>query len=337
MILVTGANGLLGSFICNALFDAGILFKAMVRKTSDLCLLKNIPKEHLIEGDLSDVMNTEIQLSEIETVIHCAGLVSFHGKDKEALFQTNVEETRNLVNACLATNTLNFIHVSSIAAIGRNKKNTIVGENTKWENSNLNTEYAKSKYLGELEVWRAGSEGLNVKILNPSVILAPYGWERSSTKLLNFVKNEFPFYPSGNINYVDIRDVGDIIIKLLDKEIRGERFIVNAGFLSYKELFEKIAVRFKKRPPSIKLNLPLAWIGWAFENLRSIIEGRASLVTRETTRLSFTKSRYNNGKSYKILNHNYRSLEDTLDWVCGVSNQKEDVSAEPDYQSQKNL
>lgn len=330
MILVTGANGLLGSYICNTLDKAGISFKGMVRKTSDLRLLKDIASDKIIEGDLFDVIGLEMLLLEINTVIHCAGFVSFHDKDKEALFKTNVEGTKNLVNACLASNTYNFIHVSSIAAIGRNKKNTIVKENTKWENSSLNTKYAKSKYLGELEVWRAGSEGLNVKIINPSVILAPYGWERSSTKLLNFVKREFPFYPSGNINYVDIRDVGEIIMKLVDNEIKGERFIVNAGSLSYKKLFKQVAIKLNKRPPFIRLNLPLAWIGWVFENLRGILAGKSTLVTRETTRLSFTKSRYDNGKSYEILNHKYRSLEDSLNWVCGVANKKEDFISEPD-------
>lgn len=330
MILVTGANGLLGSFICNALEEAGMAYSAMVRKTSDLRLLKNIPPERIKVGDLFDVIGLESDLLDVQTVIHCAGMVSFHEKDKEMLFLTNVEGTKNLVNACLATNTLNFVHVSSIAAIGRNKKNVVVRENTKWENSKLNTQYAKSKYLGELEVWRAGSEGLNVKIINPSVILAPYGLERSSTKILNFVKEEYPFYPSGNINYVDIRDVGEIVMKLMDNEINGERFIVNAGSLSYKDLFRKVAIRFNKRPPAIRLNLPLAWTGWLFENLRSILAGRATVVTRETTRLSFTKSRYDNTKSFEILNHKYRSLEDTLNWVCNISSAKEDFISEPD-------
>lgn len=333
MILVTGANGLLGSFICDVLYRSGISFKAMVRKTSDLRLLNKIPPKQIVEGDLFDVLDLEGLLRGITTVIHCAGFVSFHEKDKKILFQTNVEGTKNIVNACLSTNTPDFIHVSSIAAIGRNKKNTIVGENTKWENSGLNTEYAKSKYLGELEVWRGGSEGLNVKIINPSVILAPYSWERSSTKLLDLVNKEFPFYPSGHLNYVDIRDVGDIIMKLLDKRISGERFIVNAGSVSYKELFQRVASRINKRPPGIKLTLPLAWIGWLFENIRSAIAGRETLVTRETTKLSFTKSRYDNNKSNKILNHKYRSLENTVNWICGNYNEIEDFISEPDFQT----
>lgn len=333
MILVTGANGLLGSFICNVLHAADISFKAMVRKTSDLRLLKKIPRVHIVEGDLFDVLALEKLLAEISTVIHCAGFVSFHKKDKKKLFLANVEATKNMVNACLSSNTQNFIHVSSIAAIGRNKKNIVVGENTKWENSKLNTEYAKSKYLGELEVWRAGCEGLSVKIINPSVILAPSDWERSSTKLLDLVKREFPFYPSGNLNYVDIRDVGEIILKLLDNEMEGERFIVNAGSVSYKELFERAAIRMNKRPPGIKLSLPLAWIGWLFENLRSTIAGRETMVTKETTRLSFTKSRYDNNKSHKILNHKYRSLENTLNWICGDCKEIEDFISEPDFQT----
>ncbi len=333
MILVTGANGLLGSFICDVLHRADMSFKAMVRKTSDLRLLKNIPSKLIVEGDLFDVLHLESILQGITTVIHCAGFVSYNEKDKKALFQTNVEGTKNIVNACLSTNTQNFIHVSSIAAIGRNKKNAVVRETTKWENSHLNTEYAKSKYLGELEVWRAGSEGLNVKIINPSVILAPYGWERSSTKLFDLVNQEFPFYPSGNLNYVDIRDVGEIVMKLLDDGIAGERFIVNAGSVSYKELFQRVASKFNKRAPGIRLSLPLAWMGWMFENIRSTIAGRETLVTKETTRLSFTKSRYDNYKSNKILNHKYRSLENTLNWICGNYNEIEDFISEPDFQT----
>src|SRR5690606_35895892 len=101
MILVTGANGLLGSFICDDLYKSGISFKAMVRKTSDLRLLNKIPTKQIVEGDLFDVLDLEGLLRGITTVIHCAGFVSFHEKDKKILFKTNVEGTKNIVNACL--------------------------------------------------------------------------------------------------------------------------------------------------------------------------------------------------------------------------------------------
>lgn len=316
MILVTGASGILGSYICRKLYEQGIPFKGLVRGSSNRSLLESIPEEFIVTGEMDDILGLEAILQEVDTIIHCAGLVSFNRKDKAALYETNVEGTRVLVNACLSTDVQKIIHISSIAALGRTKKNNLVRENTKWETSKLNTEYAKSKYLGELEVWRASSEGINVNVLNPSIILAPYSWDRSSARLLRFVKNGFPFYPSGNINYVDLRDVADTALKLYKKDVKDERYILNGGSLSYKVFFEKVAERFGVVPPKIKLNKALAWIGWGLDNFKGFITGRQAMVTKESVRLSFSKSNYDNGKSYGLLEEGYRSLEDTLNWVC---------------------
>ncbi len=316
MILVTGASGILGSYICRELYRQGIPFKGMVRRSSNLTLLKDLPKVAITTGEIDDILGMEAMLEGVDTVIHCAGLVSFRKKDKKALYNTNVEGTRVVVNACLSKGVKKVIHISSIAALGRTKKNNLVRENTKWETSKLNTEYAKSKYLGELEVWRASSEGINVNVLNPSIILAPYYWERSSAQLLSFVKNGFLFYPSGNVNYVDLRDVTDTVLRLCKEDIKNERYILNSGSLPYKEFFEKVAERFGVEPPKVKLNKTLAWLGWGLDNFKSFITGRQALVTKESVRLSFSKSNYDNGKSYGLLKQGYRSLEDTLKWVC---------------------
>ena len=337
MILVTGANGLLGSYICNVLFQNGLPFKALVRRSSDLTLISNLSKDVIVEVDLYDVFETEKVLAGVSTVINCAGLVSFQRKDKSDLYRTNVEAVKNLVNACLVSDVKKFVHVSSVAALGRNKKNRKIGENTKWEDSKWNTEYAKSKYLGELEVWRGASEGLAVNVINPSVILAPYQWERSSTSILKFARRHFPFYPSGSINYVDVRDVGEVILNLLESDIGQERFIINAGAISYKSFFENVARRFQQSPPGIKLNPGLAWLGWGMEKLRSLLTQQPSLLTKETVRLSFGKSNYDNGKSHEILRQGYRSLDDTLDWVCGVSLVSKNTSREPNFQTRKIL
>lgn len=316
MILVTGASGILGSYICRELYGQGIPFKGLVRESSSLTLLKDIPRESIAIGEIDDVLGMEAILEGVGTVIHCAGLVSFSKKDKKALYNTNVEGTRVVVNACLAKGVQKIIHISSIAALGRTKKNNLVRESTKWETSKLNTEYAKSKYLGELEVWRASSEGINVNVLNPSIILAPYQWDRSSAQLIKFVKDGFPFYPSGNINYVDLRDVADTVLTLYKEDIRNERYILNCGSLSYKVFFERVAEQFGEAPPKVKLNKAWAWLGWGLDNLRSFITGREALVTQESVRLSFSKSNYDNGKSYGLLEQGYRSLEETLKWVC---------------------
>jgi glycosyltransferase involved in cell wall biosynthesis len=88
----------------------------------------------------------------------------------DEMMLVNIEGTRNIVNASLLNNVKKLVHISSIAAIGRDEKSDIITENTAWTDSEMNTNYAKSKYLSELEVWRGVEEGLNSIILNTKTL-----------------------------------------------------------------------------------------------------------------------------------------------------------------------
>lgn len=318
MIAITGANGLLGSFVVRKLLDAGESFVAFKRPGSDISLLKDL--EAKITWREADVLNTvalDTALADITTVIHTAALVSYNPRDKKNLYNNNVIGTRNIINASLANSVTRFLHVSSVAALGRQKGLSFVDENQKWVNSPLNTTYGETKYLAELEVMRGQEEGLSTDIVNPSLILAPADWNRSSAMIFKYVWQEKSFYTDGELNYVDVRDVADIIYRLLRAPREGERFIANAGTISYKLLFENIAHHFKKKSPSIKLSKQsirmLAWL----ENMRSLITGASPLITRETARLSGASVFYSNEKVKNKLNFNFIPLEKTLEWCCG--------------------
>ncbi len=92
------------------------------------------------------------------------------------MYQVNVEGTANVVNMALEKSIRRFVHISSVAALGRTANGGYVNEEKKWEESKVNTHYAKSKYKGELEVWRGISEGLSGVIVNPSTILGYGDW-----------------------------------------------------------------------------------------------------------------------------------------------------------------
>ena len=89
-----------------------------------------------------------------------------------------------------------------------------IDEKGTWEESPLNSNYAKTKYLAEMEVWRGEAEGLNCVVVNPSLILGEADWNKSSTQLMKYVFDEHKFYPQGNLNYVDVQDVAECIFKL---------------------------------------------------------------------------------------------------------------------------
>ena len=188
-ILVTGATGLVGSYVVRTLLAYGYDHISIIhRKESDMTLLGDaIDKVKKHETDLTDVLGLEDAFEGITHVIHCGALVSFDSRDKRTLAKTNIEGTANMVNLALENNVKKFIYIGSIAALGRNTNDDLINEDVKFEDSPSNSFYAITKNLGELEVWRGKAEGLDVKILVPGLILGSGFWKVGTNGFFNHV------------------------------------------------------------------------------------------------------------------------------------------------------
>jgi dihydroflavonol-4-reductase len=325
MILITGITGLVGSFTARRFLEAGYKVAGLKRANSDLSLLQGIENQIVWhEGDVLDVMSMETAMVDIEYVIHTAAIVSFAPKDRDRMFKTNIEGTANVVNICLEKNIKKLCFVSSVAALGRSLPNEkkvnhviSISEKATWEESPLNSNYAKTKYLAELEVWRGEAEGLNCVVVNPSVILGEADWNKSSTQLLKYVFDEHKFYPQGNLNYVDVQDVAECIFQLTIGDISGEKFILSTGEISYKDFFEKTSQYFHKKAPSILVPPTLTSILWRLEVIRTFFTGNAPLITKETALSSSHAFKYQNDKIKQAIGFEFKSLEESLKRICG--------------------
>lgn len=317
MIAVTGANGLLGSFIVRKLLEQGERFIALKRTDSDTSLLEDVnDRIEWRDADILDTLALDEALSGATHVIHAAAMVSFNPRAAAALHRINVIGTRNVVNTCLTNKIKKLIHISSVSALGRLKDTKQIDEHQKWSESALNSTYGETKYLAELEVFRGHEEGLNITILNPSVILAPADWTKSSAKLFKYVWDEKPFYVDSHINYVDVRDVAEAAYKLLKAEFPGERFIINAGVMPLNEFLKRTAVRFSKKSPWIKVNRSIIRLIAFVEAIRARLIGVEPLITRETARIADNEFLYDNEKIKTRLKFNFQSIDETLEWCC---------------------
>lgn len=318
MIFLTGASGLLGSHIIRKLLAEGLTVRALRRTHSNLTHLQDIDSQiDWIEGDLLDTSLLRKTLRECKQVVHCAGVVSFSRKDTDLLYQVNVEGTKALVDAALAAGIERFVHISSVAAVGRPKRSGRVNEKQKWEKSNLNSWYGETKYLGELEVWRGHTEGLPSVILNPSVVLGPGPIDRSSTRLFGYIFHQGRFYPPGLINWVDVRDVAQIVFASLQTGAPvGERYIVSAGAVHYEELFRQMADCLGVQPPQYQTNSLLTTGAYYLEKIKSLFGKKEPIITKETLALSNLKIEFNNSKITNHYNFSFRPLSDTLHWCC---------------------
>ncbi len=311
MILVTGASGLIGASLIDKLSAEGRQVRAIYRAAAG-----NQPGIEWVQGDILDIASLQKAMQGVTHVFHCAGLVSFAPRDKQLLYKVNVEGTANVVNVCLATPGVKLCHVSSVAAIGKIQGETHPTEKSRWEAQQGHSVYAASKHWGEAEVWRGIAEGLNAVIVNPSVVLGGTDTSRSSTKLLGYINAGNRFYVDGQSNFVDLRDVTEAMLRLMFSGISGERFILNGGSVVYNRFFALAARCLGKRPPKIKLPLPLAQLFAKAEQVRSWLTGARPLVTPDTVRRGHDVLEYNASKVTKAVGVSFRPVEETITWAC---------------------
>lgn len=112
MTLVTGAAGFIGSHLVEALLARGEPVRVLIRPTSSRCFL---PRSEIVLGDLATGAGVAEALNGIDTVFHVAGVTK--ALRPEEYHRGNVQASRNLARAA-AGKPLQFVHVSSLAAIG---------------------------------------------------------------------------------------------------------------------------------------------------------------------------------------------------------------------------
>ena len=297
MILVTGATGLVGSHLIRQLVQEKKKVRALYR--SSIPGLEGNEAVEWIKGDILDIVSLEEAMQGVQQVYHCAALVSFDPKEREKLFKTNIEGTANVVNTAIEAGVDKLLFVSSVAALGRIREDTPINETMNWTEETSNSEYGKSKYLAETEVWRGISEGLNAVIVNPVIILGAGDWDNGSSGIFKSAYNEFPWYTEGTGGFVDVEDVVSAMILLMDSDVSEERFILSADNLKYKDIFTMIAEAFNKKPPHKNVTPLLASIVWRIEAVKGFITGKKPLLTKETAATAQARVNFDNTKLTK--------------------------------------
>jgi nucleoside-diphosphate-sugar epimerase len=320
-ILITGGTGFLGAYIIQELVETGHSVRA-IRRSNKLPFFISpslTGQVEWVEGDILDLPSLQDAMDGVYAVVHAAAKVSFTGKERKALFDINIEGTANVVNMAIEQDIQRFIHVSSVAALGRTARGEQVTEDKKWEGNKLNTNYAISKYHGEVEVWRGVGEGLPAVIVNPSTILGYGDWNTSSCAIFRSVFREFPWYTNGVNGFVDVKDVARAVSTLLDSDIIGERFILNGENWSFRQLFNCIAAGFGKKPPSREATPFLGAVAWRLEKLKTFFSGNPSLLTRESAQIAQSSTYFDNQKILQCLpGFKFTPLQDSINDACNA-------------------
>jgi dihydroflavonol-4-reductase len=317
-VLVTGGTGLLGAYLLRELLQQGQSVKAIYRGRKPLLLHDHeLSRIQWIRGDVLDTTLLAEQMLGVEEVYHCAGVVSFNPSHRDRMMQVNVEGTANVVNAAIAAGVRKLCHVSSVSALGRKRDGQTVTEDTKWSPEANLSHYGESKFLAEMEVWRGQAEGLDTVIVNPTIILGYGDWFTGSAATFKSAWDEFPWYTKGSSGFVDAADVATLMFRLVKSDITGERYIISAETMAYRELFTRMAEAFGKKPPHRHASRFMSELVWRWEKVKSMVTGANPLLTRETAETARSTVYFDNRKILSAMpGFRFKSIADSIREHC---------------------
>jgi nucleoside-diphosphate-sugar epimerase len=321
-VFITGATGILGRELVKELIKESYEIIALEKGKNPERRKKTPFSEQIewIEGDLGDLAALQKGMERADFVIHSAAMVSFQPSDKSKLLKTNFEGTQNVVNCALAASNLKkLVHISSVACLSPSKPQpTEVNELQGFNPDSDTSDYAYSKYLAELEIFRGVEEGLKAAIVNPSIILAKGDEGESSASLIHFLKKGSFFYPGGWLNLVDVRDVAKMTVWLLQNgTTQGERLVLNAECMRYHQLLQMGSEIFKTKKPRIQSPEWAVEMAWRILFVWRLISGKAPILTKYTAKASFRKLKYQSIHLQKVWpGFSFIPIRNTLKWIA---------------------
>jgi len=286
-ILVTGANGFVGSSLCELLEEGGFNVKRGVRTACN--------SNEISYGSLCELINWSEILRDVDTVIHLAARVHICGEGEDSLdkyLKVNLEATKDLALQAREAGVRRFIFLSSVKVNG---DHTLPGQPFKISSSPFPSDpYGVSKHEAEKELLRISKKtGLEVVIIRPPLVYGR-GVKANFKSLLSLVE-KLPIIPLGGISnkrsFVSLLNLNDLIRFSVDSESAcGKVLLVSDGDdLSTTELVEKIAKALKRKPlllapPKFIFKLLLFLIGKSsaysrlFGNLQVDITSTSDLI-----------------------------------------------------------
>jgi dihydroflavonol-4-reductase len=247
-----------------------------------------------------------------DIVIHGAAKVSLRPGNHDEHYAINVEGTRNIVVACLRSNVRRLIFISTVAAVGASENGDPIDETAPFNLAGYNVPYAETKHEAERVALEAQGKGLDLIIVNPSIMIsAP---DRPVTgRDLRKIPKFLPAYFDFGVNVVDTEDVISGILAAIKKGRPGQRYLLTGENLDPGRAFALAGKYFGIKKPKIRLPhsflIPIATI----IELVSKTKGKRPKFHRGLARLAKLKFYYSGEKARRELGFTTRPLEKTIE------------------------
>jgi nucleoside-diphosphate-sugar epimerase len=309
--MVTGGTGFIGYHTTQALLDAGHEVSLLVRSVDKML---NLYGEDSIDsytrGDITDADAVERALEDCDAVVHTAAMVSVDARDAEKVYEGNVAGARTVIDTALEAGVERVIHVSSVTALF-DPKAEVLDENS--PPGSAHNAYGRSKVACERYVRELQEQGEPVYITYPASVMGPDdpGLTEPHVGLQTYLAYFVPQMPSGN-QYVDVRDVAEVHLRLLERDVEPGRYLVGGHYIPWMELGDLLEELTGRR--LLKVPLTGQFMRMAGRAL-DFISNRVALdvpITEEAMEYATRWVPMDSGKVERELDFAFRDIGDTF-------------------------
>ncbi len=310
-ILVTGANGFIGSNFCKLLVSKQIFPRVFIRKDSDLSFFKQMVPEwkrlEFIYGDLRNATSIRPAVRGVDLIFHIAGTIK--GSSWKEFNEGNYNGTCNLIHICNEENPnlKRLVFVSSMVAGGSGTPECPQCEDTP-SKPLKNDWYGISKYYAECFSKKRGKK-FPIVIVRPPMVIGP--GDKISFDLFNLAKIGIKVYVSGTPRQFSMVHVEDLVRGIFlcgtHPKAEGETFnFACDGVISYRDLHEVIATKVfnRKYGSLIPISIPppiFHFVGYIMELFSKITHQPPFLNRPKAIQASAPGQTMSNHKAKEIL------------------------------------
>jgi len=318
-ILVTGADGLLGSNLVRVLLERGHQIRALIQRGRQAKTIEGLNIEQ-IEGDILDREGLQQAGQGVDAIYHLAAHTGIYPSRSEAVNRVNIDGTRNMLELAKEIGVQRMVYVGTANTFSFGTKEQPGREGTPYKGARYGLDYMDSKHKAQQLVMQYVKEGLPAVIVNPTFMLGPYDSAPSSgAMILAIYRGEVPGYAPGGRNYICVKDAAVGIANALEKGKIGECYIIGNKNMSYKEAFTVIANTLGVKPPKLPLPKPVVLSYGLINQAIAKAIGKKPKVTYPMARISCDTHYFTAEKAVKELELPQSPIEegirDSISWM----------------------
>ncbi len=301
-VLVTGADGFLGSNLVRGLLERGHAVRAFLQPGRATGTLDGLELEEA-RGDLLDVQGLSRAMRGCDAVVHAAASTAVWPRHHPSLARVNVGGTAAALQAALEAGVERFVHVGSASSFGPGSKADPGTEERPYGGARYGLGYMDTKRRAHelvIQAWRR--RDLPALVVAPTFMLGPYDSAPGSGRMILAVHRGAPAAAApGGRNYVAVKDVASALCSALQRGSPGESYIAGHENLSYLEAFTLIARTVGARTPRLVLPCPAVACVGALGSLQGTLLRREPLLTYPMARIACHGHYYSAAKAVREL------------------------------------